>query len=208
MPEVDVGGMSVEDEPSHQYTITFCCPVTGSRGALTKWYLTWNCVRSKSVLLNSSMWEENGIHWHSPMLAEHLWRPNSECKRREVMCGTFQQWWWWCERQATFQRIMQQSHHKMKSTSIVSSIWTVGLWPGSYVWNWVLTSMHWKQCRQHWNISVFPPHGSHECSHRKRKNTICKFVRTYWTNMRLKVTVSWIISLPMMKHFVITMSQS
>ncbi|MEQ5146204.1 hypothetical protein ABN231_18085 [Proteus mirabilis] len=33
--EVDVGGMAVEVEPSHQYSITFCCCVTdGSRGAV------------------------------------------------------------------------------------------------------------------------------------------------------------------------------
>ena len=32
--EVDVGGMSVETEPSCQYPIIFCCCVTGgSRGA-------------------------------------------------------------------------------------------------------------------------------------------------------------------------------
>ena len=34
MPEADVGGMEVEDEPSHQYPITWCCCVTdGSRWA-------------------------------------------------------------------------------------------------------------------------------------------------------------------------------
>jgi len=36
--EVDVGGMAVEVEPFHQYSITFCCHVTdGNRGSsLTK----------------------------------------------------------------------------------------------------------------------------------------------------------------------------
>jgi len=33
--EVHVGDMAVEAEHSHQYPITFCCPVTdGSRGAV------------------------------------------------------------------------------------------------------------------------------------------------------------------------------
>jgi len=33
--EVNVGGMAVEAEPSHQYSITFCCHVTdGSRGTV------------------------------------------------------------------------------------------------------------------------------------------------------------------------------
>ena len=31
----DVGGLTVEVEPSHQYSVTFCCRVTdGSRGAV------------------------------------------------------------------------------------------------------------------------------------------------------------------------------
>ena len=33
--EVDVGGTAVEVEPSHQYSVEFCCHVTdGSRGAV------------------------------------------------------------------------------------------------------------------------------------------------------------------------------
>ena len=35
MSEVDVGGMAVEAEASHQHSITLCCCVTdGSRGAV------------------------------------------------------------------------------------------------------------------------------------------------------------------------------
>jgi len=35
MSEVDIGGMAVEVELSHQYSITSCCCVTdGSRGAV------------------------------------------------------------------------------------------------------------------------------------------------------------------------------
>ena len=37
MSEVDVGDMTVEVEPSHQYSITFCCHVTdGSREAVSQ----------------------------------------------------------------------------------------------------------------------------------------------------------------------------
>jgi len=33
--EADGGGMAVEAEPSHQYSITFCChTIDGSRGAV------------------------------------------------------------------------------------------------------------------------------------------------------------------------------
>lgn len=41
-------------------------------------------------------------------------------------------------------------------------------------------------------ISQFMPGWSHECWRRNWKNTICEFVRTYWTNARLMVTVPWI----------------
>ena len=35
MSEMDIGGMAIEVEPSHQHVIMFCCCVTdGSRGAV------------------------------------------------------------------------------------------------------------------------------------------------------------------------------
>lgn len=36
------------------------------------------------------------------------------------------------------------------------------------------------------------------------KNIVYKFVRTYWSNMRLKVKVPWIVSLMWMRHVVAT----
>ena len=45
------------------------------------------------------------------------------------------------------------------------------------------------------NIVKFVSSGFHKCSHRNKKNTICKFVRTYCTNARMKMTLSWIASL-------------
>ena len=52
--------MAVGVEPSHHYSITFCCCVTdGSHGAVCqKWCLTWECVWSKGLSLNSSMWKK------------------------------------------------------------------------------------------------------------------------------------------------------
>ena len=47
MSEVDVGGMAVEAEPSHQYCITFCCHATGGCrgvGSQTEWCLEWKCI--------------------------------------------------------------------------------------------------------------------------------------------------------------------
>ena len=48
----------------------------------------------------------------------------------------------------------------------------------------------------HWNIAKFV--GSGSCSYRNWKNTVYKFVRTQ-ANMRLKVSFSWIASLPVMR---------
>jgi len=100
----------------------------------------------------------------------------------------------------------QLSHHEMKSISISSSTWIRGLWPGNCTQSWILASVHCKQLWQCWIIAKFLPDGSHKCSHRKRKNTVCIFVRKYWTNMRLKVTVSWIVSLQVTRCVVTTKS--
>ena len=102
----------------------------------------------------------------------------------------------------------QLSHHEMKSVSISSSVQIDGLQLGNCVWSWISASVHWKWWWQHWNIAKFAPGGSHECSHRNVKNTLCKFVRTYWTNTRLKVTVSWIASSPVTKRGLTTTSRS
>ena len=59
-----------------------------------------------------------------------------------------------------------------------------------------------------WNIPKFAPGRSHECPHRNIKNTVCKFVRTYWTNTTLKVTVSWIASSPVTRCGITTTSWS
>jgi len=55
---------AAEVEPSYQYSITLCCCMTdGSREVLqTGWCLTWKCIESKGVSLNSFMWEKK---WHS-----------------------------------------------------------------------------------------------------------------------------------------------
>jgi len=64
----------------------------------------------------------------------------------------------------------------------------------------------WKQWWQCQHIAEFAPGRSWECSHRNRKNTVGRFVRTYWTNVRLKVMLSWSVSLPVTRYSVITTS--
>ena len=82
--EADVGGMAVEAEPSHQYSITICCCVTdGSRGAL------WQSGdgHGSADEAKECHWippcGKDGTHWHSSTLAERLWRPNSGCWHNE-----------------------------------------------------------------------------------------------------------------------------
>ena len=57
--EADGGCMTVEVEPSHQYSVTLCCHATdGSRGAVwqnSAWH--GSCAWSKGASLNSSMWK-------------------------------------------------------------------------------------------------------------------------------------------------------
>ena len=104
--EADVSCMAVDTEPSCQYSITCCCCVTdGSRG--TYWHNSvW---RGSTCEATACHWipprRRNCNHWHSLMLAEYLWRPNSGCEHNEAQWGTmrhneamggvFQQWWRW-----------------------------------------------------------------------------------------------------------------
>ena len=86
--EVDVGGMAVEVEHSHQYPITFCCHASNSsRGTMTKWHLTWKYRWSKRVSLNSSMHKM----WHPLTFSdtEHWWRPDSGCEHSEAVAVHF-----------------------------------------------------------------------------------------------------------------------
>ena len=38
---------------------------------------------------------KNGIHRHSPMFPENLWRTKTGCEHSEAVGGAFQQWWQW-----------------------------------------------------------------------------------------------------------------
>ena len=88
--EVDVGGMTVEVQPSHQYCIAFCCHVADGQ------YDTMASdmeVHIKQKCHWISTWEKACSHWPSSRLAELLLRSNTGCGHNEVMGGAFQQWW-------------------------------------------------------------------------------------------------------------------
>jgi len=50
--------------------------------------------------------EKNGTHWHSSMLAEHLWRSNSKYEHSEAVGGVLQQLWQWYKDKATLQIVL------------------------------------------------------------------------------------------------------
>lgn len=55
-------------------SLTKCCMTSAHKAKVQNWILPF---------------EKNCTLWHSSMLAEHLQRPNSRCKRSEVVCGAF-----------------------------------------------------------------------------------------------------------------------
>ena len=100
------------------------------------------------------------------------------------------------------------SHHERKTVWISSCIWISGLWTGTCLQSWTLYFMHWKEKCHHCNRAKFASGGNYEGSPRNRKNSVRKFVRNNWTHTQLKVTVSWVTSLTVMRHGVTTTRQS
>ena len=83
--EVGAGGMTAEAEPSHQCSLTFCCPTTyGRRGAIWQNGVWHKSVYEAKVCRGIPLWRKNWTHWHSLILAECLWRPKSRCEHSEV----------------------------------------------------------------------------------------------------------------------------
>ena len=91
---VDVGSILVEDEPSCQYSITFfCCAKDGRRGQSEKIASDIEMSVKQRCVIGFLYLEKNCTHWHSLMLAEHLWRPNSGCEHCQAVDCVFWQWW-------------------------------------------------------------------------------------------------------------------
>ena len=208
MSEANVHVRTVEVVASHQYSVRCrCCVTDGSRGAVCQNGLWHGSDYGAKVCHWLPSCGKNGTQWHSLMHAEHLWRPNNGCQHWEMVGGIFQQWWQRCERQATFQTAMCSCHTVKWRTSWPAHSHKLPDYDQRTVWNLITASVHWKWWWQHWNTAKFVPGGSQECLSKNRKNTVLKSVRTYGSNMQLKVTVSWITSLLVMRR-VITMRQS
>lgn len=73
-----VHGMAAEAEPSCQYSISFCWNATDPAGGQSVRMVpdmgVWMKERSVTEFL---FVEKDGTHWHSLMLVERLWRPNT-----------------------------------------------------------------------------------------------------------------------------------
>ena len=70
MSEVDVGGMTAEVEPSHQYFVTFCCRVTDGRWTVWQngiWHGSID--KEKVVSLNFSVWGVFPVNGMSMLVA-------------------------------------------------------------------------------------------------------------------------------------------
>jgi len=138
---------------------------------------------------------KNGTHWHSRTHSERQWRPNTGNKHSEVVAGGFQQWQQRHEKQAMFQ-IAMHSCHSMK--------WRVSQSAHShrsvdYNQKFMHGAEYLIQCigNNGCNVGIlhFALGCSHRCWHKNGKNIVCRFVRTYWTTVRMKVAVSWITPL-------------
>jgi len=84
--EADVGGMAVEVELSHHYSIAF----------VAMWQTAAEDQSDKMARdMGERMYvteffhvEKNGTHWHSLALAAHFWRANSGCEHSEAVGGS------------------------------------------------------------------------------------------------------------------------
>lgn len=94
--EVDIGGMAAEAEPSHQYSVTCCCHETGSSTGAVWQNGVWHGSADEAKVWNwISPWGKNGVHWHTLMHTERLWRPTSGYEHSEALGGAFQEWQQW-----------------------------------------------------------------------------------------------------------------
>ena len=136
--EADLGGITVEVEPSHQYSIKFCCSAAdGSSGEVWQngvWHGSEDEAKVCPWILPC---EKNGTHWHSLTLAVHFWRPNSG--REHSVASVLQQWW--KQVAPTSSDFYKQSmwaltHHWWKFTASGGDCWKIML----HSWEFALSS--------------------------------------------------------------------
>jgi len=151
------------------------------------------CIWGKDMELISSMQERR---WHPLTYIDTCWT------FMEII-----QWmwaWWgdgWC--MSAVATAMWKMNHVLGWSCTAVTPWNEEHLNQLIPVNWCITTRG--QCLElNWNVPKFVPGKSHKCLHRNRKNII----RTYWPNVRLNGTVSWIASLPVTRCNVTTMSWS
>lgn len=181
--EAVVGGIAGEVEPSHQCPITFCCH--SSHGSRRE-------VKQNGIWYGS---EEKVCHWIFP--CGKKWCPVTFIDSCWTLTET-RQWMWgqwssgWCVSGVArrTRRILdsraQQSHLQVRSTLVTSSNK-----PADYEQETVYRAEYQFQSfgNYSYNTGISQSLPVYKCSPRSRKHTVCKFVETYWTKMRLKMTV-------------------
>ena len=130
----------------------------------------------------------------------HLLKCIYPCWRQWGSGWVFQQWQQQRERQAVFHMAMD-SCHTMKWRAFLSACLYKLV---DYNQGTVYRAEYWLHCvgnkgdntgilQSLCQVGLVNAHGI-------RKNTVCKFVGTYWTMKRLKVKVSWFALLPEKRH--------
>jgi len=170
----------------------------GSRGAL------W-----QNPVWHGSVYEAKVSHWILPCRkkmtfidpltsidAEHLWRSNSRYGHSEAVGCVFHQWWQWHERQATF----WTATHSIPTTKW-RAFWSGHLCELADYDLWIAQRAEYQfQCvgNNGGNVGILlslcQVGSTNACTGRKKSSYAISF-RTYWTNTRLKWTISWTASL-------------
>jgi len=200
--EADGGGAVVEAEPSHQYSVTFCCYVTdGSRRAIWQNGVWPGNVYEVKVWNWIPLCRKNGTRWHSLMLAECFWRPNSRREHSEAVGGVFQQWQQWHERQAMFWMVMHSCQTMIWSIYLSTNCWFT---TGNCVQSWISAILCWKEMM----VAMLEYQSLHKVgplnSHTEQYMQVCQDL----LNQYEADPVSWIASLPFMRCGITTISWS
>ena len=197
MSEADVGHMVVEVEPSCQYSPAFCCCGTdGSKGAIWQNDIWHGSAWSKDVLLKK--WQSltfTDDYWTSMETEEWMWvqwgdgvvhfisgesnmkdKPHSG---RPCSAATSQN-----------EECLDQLMHMNRE--IATRQLSMELNSGFIAFLEMVETLEY--CK-------FALVRSHECTFRNRKNSMCKFVSTYWTIIKAEGDIFLDPIIPGSRHY-------
>mgnify|MGYP001855459783 CR=1 FL=1 len=152
---------------------------------------------------------KNYTYQYSLTLAECWWRPNSGRKHSKAVGDAFQQWWQRHERQAMFW-MSTNSCYTMKWRASQSACQRKSV---DYYQRMVHRAEYRLQCAGNSGGNVQTLQHLHQMGLTKahtgtERTFVCKSLRTYWTNTRLKVTAFQSTWLSVTRHGITTISRS